>query len=183
LSQDDRCGVLSQTRGRAPVGHLREFEQGNQRQLAWHRARVAGTADPEPRLAGRDVRSAQEFLDRARALVPSCLVLDISLPGLNGLELQKRVAAERRDMPVIFITGYSDVPKTVQAMKVGAVEFLTKPFNDDVLLRAIRQALERSRLALTHKTEMQQLRDRYESLTPRGPTTTLRDEFSPGQGV
>ena len=100
-------------------------------------------------------------------------MLDISLPGLNGLELQKRVAAERRDMPIIFITGYSDVPKTVQAMKVEAVEFLTKPFNDEVLLRAIRQALERSRLALTHETEMQQLRDRYKSLTPRGPTTTI----------
>ena len=111
--------------------------------------------------------SAQEFLDRPRALVPSCLVLDISLPGLNGLELQERVAAERRDMPIIFITGYGDVPRTVQAMKAGAVEFLTKPFNDEVLLRAIRQALERSRLALTHDTEMQQLRDRYASLTPR----------------
>ena len=111
--------------------------------------------------------SAQEFLDRAGALVPSCLVLDISLPGLNGLELQKRVAAERRDLPIIFVTGYGDVPKTVQAMKAGAVEFLTKPFDDEVLLRAIRQALERSRLALTHETEMKQLRDRYESLTPR----------------
>lgn len=111
--------------------------------------------------------SAQEFLDRPRALVPSCLVLDISLPGLNGLELQKRVAAERRDMPIIFITGYGDVPRTVQAMKAGAVEFLTKPFNDEVLLSAIRQALERSRLALSHDTELQQLRDRYASLTPR----------------
>jgi FixJ family two-component response regulator len=111
--------------------------------------------------------SAGEFLDRPRALVPSCLVLDISLPGLNGLELQKRVAVERTDMPIIFITGYGDVPKTVQAMKAGAVEFLTKPFNDEVLLGAVRQALERSRLALSRDTEMQELRDRYASLTPR----------------
>ncbi len=72
--------------------------------------------------------SAQEFLTRPRALVPSCLVLDVSLPGLNGLDLQKRVAVERAEMPIIFITGYGDVPMTVQAMKAGAVEFLTKPF-------------------------------------------------------
>jgi FixJ family two-component response regulator len=111
--------------------------------------------------------SAQEFLDCPRAVVPSCLVLDVSLPGLDGLELQKRVAVERTDMPIIFITGYGDVPKTVQAMKRGAVEFLTKPFNDEVLLTAIRQALERSRLALAHEAEMQQLRDRYASLTHR----------------
>jgi FixJ family two-component response regulator len=111
--------------------------------------------------------SAQEFLDRPRTLVPSCLVLDLSLPGLNGLELQKRVAAERRDMPIIFITGCGDVPKTVQAMKAGAVEFLTKPLNDEVLLGAIRQALERSRLALAHEAEMLELRDRYASLTAR----------------
>jgi len=111
--------------------------------------------------------SAQEFLDRPRALVPSCLLLDISLPGLNGLELQKRVAVERTDMPIIFITGYGDVPKTVQAMKAGAVEFLTKPLNDEVLLSVVRQALESSRLALARETEMQELRDRYASLTPR----------------
>lgn len=111
--------------------------------------------------------SAQEFLDCPRAVVPNCLVLDVSLPGLNGLELQKRVAAERTDMPIIFITGYGDVPKTVQAMKGGAVEFLTKPFKDEVLLTALRQALERSRLALAHDTEMHELRDRYASLTPR----------------
>src|SRR6266446_3190202 len=82
-------------------------------------------------------KSAQEFLARPRMLVPSCLVLDVSLPGLNGLDLQKRVAVERIDMPIIFITGYGDVPMTVQAMKAGAVEFLTKPFGDDVLLSAI----------------------------------------------
>jgi len=111
--------------------------------------------------------SAQEFLDCPRVAVPSCLVLDVSLPGLDGLELQKRLAVERTDMPIIFITGYGDVPKTVQAMKRGAVEFLTKPFDDEVLLTAIKQALERSRLALAHETEMQELRDRYASLTPR----------------
>jgi len=111
--------------------------------------------------------SAQQFLDRPRALTPSCLVLDISLPGLNGLELQKRVAVERTDMPIIFITGHGDIPMSVGAMKAGAVEFLTKPFNDEVLLTAIRQALERSRLALAQDAEMQELRDRYASLTPR----------------
>ncbi len=111
--------------------------------------------------------SAQEFLTRPRALVPSCLVLDVSLPGLNGLELQKRVASERTDMPIIFITGYGDVPMTVQAMKAGAAEFLTKPFSDEVLLSAIRQALEHSRVALGHEAEMRVLRDCYESLTHR----------------
>src|SRR6516225_4170502 len=111
--------------------------------------------------------SAHEFLDRPRAVTPSCLVLDISLPGLNGLELQKRVAVERTDMPIIFITGHGDIPMSVGAMKAGAVEFLTKPFNDEVLLTAIRQALERSRLALAQEAEMQELRDHYTSLTPR----------------
>jgi FixJ family two-component response regulator len=111
--------------------------------------------------------SAQEFLRYPRSLGPSCLLLDISLPGLNGLELQKRIAVERADLPIIFITGHGDVPKTVQAMKAGAVEFLTKPFNDEVLLTAIRQSLERSRLALAQQAEMQELRNRYESLTTR----------------
>jgi len=111
--------------------------------------------------------SAQEFLTCPRPLVPSCLVLDISLPGLSGLDLQKQVAVERTDMPIIFITGYGDVPKTVQAMKAGAVEFLTKPFSDDVLLSAIRQALERSFGALRHESEMRALHNRYASLTGR----------------
>jgi FixJ family two-component response regulator len=111
--------------------------------------------------------SAQEFLACPRVPVPSCLVLDVSLPGLNGLDLQKRVASERTDMPIIFITGYGDVPMTVQAMKAGAVEFLTKPFNDDVLLSAILAALERSRVALGIEAEMRVLRDRYESLSQR----------------
>ena len=111
--------------------------------------------------------SAQEFLDHPPTFSPSCLVLDICLPGLNGLELQKRVAVERTDMPIIFITGHGDIPMSVGAMKAGAVEFLTKPFNDTVLLAAIRQALERSRVALTREEERHELRDRYASLTPR----------------
>ncbi len=111
--------------------------------------------------------SAQEFLRHPRILVPSCLLLDLSLPDLNGLELQKRLAVERSDMPIIFITGYGDIPKTVQAMKAGAVEFLTKPLNNDALVSAIRKALERSRLALAQDAEMQELLDRYASLTSR----------------
>src|SRR6266478_5452880 len=111
--------------------------------------------------------SAQEFLAHPRVLVPSCLVLDVSLPGLNGLDLQKRVAVERTDVPIIFITGYGDVPMTVQAMKAGAVEFLTKPFGDNVLLSAIRQAIERSRTTLGHAAEVRMLRDRYASLSGR----------------
>ncbi len=110
--------------------------------------------------------SAQEFLVRPRIPVPSCLVLDVSLPGLNGLDLQKRVA-ERTDMPIIFITGHGDVPMTVQAMKAGAVEFLTKPFSDDVLLEAIRHAIARSHAALGREAEIQALRARYASLTSR----------------
>jgi FixJ family two-component response regulator len=109
---------------------------------------------------------AHEFLERPRALVPSCLVLDVSLPGLNGLELQQRLSA-RSDMPIIFITGHGDIPTTVRAMKAGAVEFLTKPFNDEVLLNAIRQALESSRIAISDESQMEELRKLYESLTPR----------------
>jgi FixJ family two-component response regulator len=111
--------------------------------------------------------SAQEFLDYPRVIVPNCLVLDVSLPGLNGLDLQRLVARDRADMPIIFITGYGDVSMTVQAMKAGAVEFLTKPFNDDVLLRAIRAALERSHAALGREAEMRELRNRYASLSQR----------------
>jgi len=111
--------------------------------------------------------SAQEFLSRPRALAPSCLVLDVGLPDLNGLDLQKRVAADRTDMPIIFITGHGDVPMTVQAMKAGAVEFLTKPFGDEVLLGAIRNAIERSRAAVSREAEMRVLQNSYASLTPR----------------
>jgi len=111
--------------------------------------------------------SAQEFLSRPRVLVPSCLVLDVNLPDLNGLDLQKHVAADRMDMPIIFITGYGDVPMTVQAMKAGAVEFLTKPFGDEVLLSAIRHAIERSRTALDHEAAIRMLRDDYALLSRR----------------
>jgi FixJ family two-component response regulator len=111
--------------------------------------------------------SAKEFLARPRAIVPSCLVLDVSLPGLNGLDLQKLVAVERTDTPIIFITGLIDVRMAVQAMKAGAIEFLTKPFSDAVLLSAIRQALERSRAALAHQTQMRALWNCYASLTRR----------------
>jgi FixJ family two-component response regulator len=110
--------------------------------------------------------SAQAFLSRPRAFAPSCLVLDVTLPDLNGLDLQKRVA-DRHDMPIIFITGYGDVPMTVQAMKAGAVEFLTKPFGAEVLLNAIRQAIERSRAALEQDQDVRSLRDRYASLSRR----------------
>ena len=110
---------------------------------------------------------AQEFLDQPRPVVPSCLVLDVFLPGLNGLDLQKRLAVERTDMPIIFITGHGDVPTSVQAMKAGAVEFLMKPFEPDVLVDAIRESLDCSRLALVRETEMSALRTRYALLTPR----------------
>ena len=111
--------------------------------------------------------SAHEFLAHPRAFVPSCLILDISLPGLNGLELQRRVAPERTDLPIIFITGHGDVPATVQAMKGGAIEFLTKPFSNDALLDAVRQAIDRSRAALDGEAELRALRDSYASLTRR----------------
>ena len=110
--------------------------------------------------------SAPAFLSRPRSTVPCCLVLDVTLPGLSGLELQQQLA-ERIEMPIIFITGHGDVPMTVRAMKAGAVEFLPKPFRDDVLLSAIGQALDRSRVALQHESEMQTLRTAYDSLTPR----------------
>ena len=111
--------------------------------------------------------SAQEFLIRPRTGVPSCLVLDLSLPEGNGLQLQKRLAAERPEMPIMFITGHGDVPTSVKAMKAGAVEFLTKPFKDNVLLDAIRESLDRSRIALSREMEMSALRKHYALLTPR----------------
>ena len=111
--------------------------------------------------------SAGEFLKRPRTATPNCLVLDISLPDLNGLELQKLIASERTDLPIIFITGHGDVPMTVQAMKGGAVEFLTKPFDDEVLLGAIRHAIKRSASVLDEQAEITALRSSYESLTPR----------------
>jgi FixJ family two-component response regulator len=110
--------------------------------------------------------SAEEFLARSRADGPSCLILDVALPDLNGLDLQKRIV-DRADMPIIFITGYGDVPTTVQAMKAGAVEFLTKPFGDGVLLDAIEHAIERSQTALAREAEVRALRDCHAALTPR----------------
>jgi FixJ family two-component response regulator len=110
--------------------------------------------------------SAQEFLARPRIAVPSCLVLDVTLPDLNGLDLQKRII-DRTNMPIIFITGHGDVPTTVRAMKAGAVEFLTKPFGDDVLLDAIREAIERSQAALDQEAERNALRQRYLLLSAR----------------
>jgi FixJ family two-component response regulator len=111
--------------------------------------------------------SAQDFLAHPRVRTPSCLVLDVTLPDLNGLDLQRLVAADRADMPIIFITGYGDVAMTVKAMKAGAVEFLTKPFRDDALLDAIQYAIDRSDTALDHDAQMQILRDRYARLTCR----------------
>ena len=111
--------------------------------------------------------SGAEFLAHPRSATPSCLVLDVSLPDLNGLELQKLIASDRTDMPIIFITGHGDVPMTVQAMKAGAVEFLTKPFDDELLLSAIKHALKRSASVLADQTEIKALRTSYESLTPR----------------
>lgn len=110
--------------------------------------------------------SAEAFLASPRRHLPSCLVLDISLPDLDGLELQKRLA-NRTDLPIIFITGYGDIPMTVRAMKAGATEFLTKPYGPEVLLGAIQDAIERSRAALDEEDDLQALRDRYQSLTPR----------------
>lgn len=117
----------------------------------------------EPKVFG----SAEEFLSFDRAIGPSCLILDVNLPNRSGLDLQSFVATERSDMPIIFITGYGDVPTTVKAMKGGAVEFLTKPFSEDVLLAAIEQALERSRTLLQSDTEQHALRERYALLSRR----------------
>jgi FixJ family two-component response regulator len=124
---------------------------------------LIGNAGWQPEL----FESAQQFLRRERVLVPSCLILDIALPGLSGLELQKHLAADRKDLPIIFITGHGDIAMTVQAMKAGALDFLTKPFCDDALLNAVGQAIERSRAALDHEAETRRLRDCYTSLSRR----------------
>jgi FixJ family two-component response regulator len=110
--------------------------------------------------------SAQEFLSYPHAMVPRCLVLDVTLPGLDGLSLQQQLT-DQHDIPIIFITGYGDVPMSVRAIKAGAVEFLTKPLRDDVLVKAIHDALERSRAALRLDSELRALRDCHQSLTPR----------------
>ncbi|WP_212627076.1 response regulator [Pseudomonas sp. PP3] len=117
----------------------------------------------QPRL----FESAQDFLNAPRPLVPSCLVLDINLPDLNGLDLQTSIAGDRRNMPIIFITGYGDIPLTVRALKAGAVEFLTKPFNDDVLLKAMADALQSSHAAIDGEKNLRTLLEAYRTLTPR----------------
>ncbi|RWD50439.1 MAG: response regulator transcription factor [Mesorhizobium sp.] len=124
---------------------------------------LIGSAGWQP----KTFESAQEFLSCPRALVPNCLILDVNLPDLSGLDLQRFVSVERTDMPIIFVTGYGDVPMTVKAMKAGAVEFLTKPFSDEVLMTAIEQALERSRNVLVLDSEIHGLRDRHASLSRR----------------
>jgi FixJ family two-component response regulator len=111
--------------------------------------------------------SAQEFLRSKRPDVPSCLVLDVRLKGLSGLDLQKRLVEGDVDIPIIFITGHGDIPMAVQAMKAGAVEFLRKPFRDQDLLDAIQQALERDRKGREQRAEIAELRKRFDSLTPR----------------
>jgi len=111
--------------------------------------------------------SANAFLSHPRQERPGCLLLDVELPDLNGLDLQDRLAADRSDLPIIFITGHGDIPRSVRAMKAGAAEFLTKPFERDVLLNAIGRAIERSRVALGQAGELKTLRARHESLTPR----------------
>ncbi len=110
--------------------------------------------------------SAADFLDNSPVTSPCCLVLDVSLPGLSGLDLQQKLG-DRRDMPIIFITGHGDIPMSVQAMKAGAVEFLTKPFSDDVLLTSIRRAIESSSTALDRESALEKLRRAYASLSRR----------------
>jgi len=111
--------------------------------------------------------SAQEFLARPGAEAPSCLVLDLQLPGLSGLDLQKRMAEVELEVPIVFLTGHGNIPASVQAMKAGAVEFLTKPFDEQELLHAIQEAIERDRRNRQQHEEIRELRDRYESLTAR----------------
>ena len=111
--------------------------------------------------------SAQDFLRSKRPDIPGCLVLDVRLRGLSGLDLQKRMTEAKIEVPIIFITGYGDIPMTVQAMKAGAVEFLTKPFRNQELLDAIQQALERDRTTRDQRAKNEELHTRYDSLTPR----------------
>jgi FixJ family two-component response regulator len=125
--------------------------------------RLIRSANWEPQIFG----SAQEFLVHPRACTPNCLILDVGLPDLNGLELQQRIAADRVETPIIFITGQADISMIVKAMKAGAIEFLIKPFNGDELLGAIAQAIERSEVTLGTETEIRSLRDRYEALSNR----------------
>jgi len=111
--------------------------------------------------------SAHEFLESRRPDVPACLILDVRMPGLSGLDLQRDLTEANIRIPIIFITGHGDIPMSVRAMKAGAVEFLTKPFRDQDLLDAIQQALERDRLVRSQQADNAELRNRYQSLTPR----------------
>jgi FixJ family two-component response regulator len=115
----------------------------------------------------RTFASAQEFLDHSHTQAPGCVVLDVSLPDLNGLELQQRIASDRNDLPIIFLTGHGNIPMSVQAMKRGAIEFLTKPFEAEALLSAIRQAIERSQTSLGAEEELRALQQDYDSLSGR----------------
>jgi len=115
----------------------------------------------------RTFASAQEFLGHSRAAVPCCLVLDVSLPDLNGLELQRQIAAAHTELPIVFVTGHGDIPMSVRAMKAGAIEFLTKPFNDEAMLTAIDTAVQRSAVALRREMELKTLRNSYASLSRR----------------
>jgi FixJ family two-component response regulator len=117
--------------------------------------------------------TALDFLNSSRDMSPGCLVLDVSMPGLSGLDLQQRLGG-RRDLPIIFVTGHGDIPMSVQAMKAGAVEFLTKPFSDDILISAIRRAIESSSSALEHEFERERLRRGYASLSPRERQVMMR---------
>jgi FixJ family two-component response regulator len=131
---------------------------------------VRGSLELLVRAAGWQAETfacAREFLARPRAAVPSCLILDVTLPDLNGLELQERIASERTDMPIIFLTGIADIATTVRAMKRGALEFLTKPFDAEALLIGIRQAIKRSEAALGRENQLLSLRTYYGSLTQR----------------
>jgi FixJ family two-component response regulator len=118
-------------------------------------------------LSVKTFSSAQEFLTSQRPDAPACLVLDVRLPGLSGLDLQRELAATHSSIPIIFITGHGDIPMTVEAMKAGAVEFLTKPFRDQDLLNAIQQAIERDRIVRGQRAQLAELRTRHETLTPR----------------
>jgi len=111
--------------------------------------------------------SAQAFLDRVRSDAPGCLVLDVQLPGLSGLDLQTELAGTKMPLPIVFLTGHGDIPMSVKAMKAGAVEFLTKPFRQEDLVKAIRSALESDRAARRERSELAELARRYEILTPR----------------
>ena len=111
--------------------------------------------------------SGEEFLAASRSKKPGCLILDVNLPGLNGFDLQRELAESDAEVPIIFLTGNGDIPMTVRAVQAGAANFLTKPVDGEELLKAVRQALEQSRLALAHETQMKELRDRYASLSPR----------------